>query len=148
MDARAGGQIDSFMADARFLGKVAATGVGVADERRIRIEHGRQAFTQLRFADRPFSGDAIQSLPGTVPGHQHADLRVGNPSLGGRATPLAGRAATRARPFAGFEEVGFVGLGDPMQMFWAVQNPWKVWQQGGSRADRAKATRRHAPNKK
>ena len=57
-DARAGGQIDRFMADARFLGKVVVTGVGVADEQRIRVEHRRQAFTQLRFADRPFPARA------------------------------------------------------------------------------------------
>ncbi len=119
-DARAGGQIDRFMADARFLGKVVVTGVGIADEQNVLIEHGGQAFAQLRFADGPFARDEIQGLAGTVPSDQHADLFVGNPSLSRGATPLASRAVKRARPFAGFEEVGLVRLGDPMQMLGAV----------------------------
>ncbi len=119
-DARAGGQIDSFMADASVLGKVVITGVGIADEQNVLIEHGWQAFEQLRFTDGPFARDDIQGLAGTVSRHQHADLFVGNPSLGRRATALAGWAVKRACPFAGFEEVGLVRLGDPMQMLGAV----------------------------
>lgn len=119
-DARAGGQIDRLMADASFLGKVVITGVGIADEQNVLIEHGWQAFAQLSFADGAFASEEIQGLAGTVPGHQHADLLVGNPSFGGRATPLAGRTVQRACALVGFEEVGLVRLGDAMQVFGPV----------------------------
>jgi hypothetical protein len=102
--------------DALLLGEIVITGIAVADEQTIPIQHGGQALMELRFADGASPGHKIQRLSGAITGNQNAHLLLRRSALFRGLTPLSGWSGKLTGALHGLKHVSLIRLRDALHV--------------------------------